>query len=103
MIGDNPRKLREYIDMIEILSENRDLKRQIKEAEKMLTQVDVTNLPSYELGMEAGELQGERLLLLLSMAKKSDPLAANKIDPPGTKRDSMFRVFVSVDNFHLPA
>jgi hypothetical protein len=44
--------------MIEILSENRNLKPYIREAERMLTQVDRTRLPSYELGMEQGLKDG---------------------------------------------
>ncbi len=38
--------------MLEILSENRELQATIKEAEKMLTQVDIEKLPSYQLGVE---------------------------------------------------
>jgi predicted transposase YdaD len=58
LVGDDSRRLREYIDMIEILSENRDLESNIKEAEKMLTQVDIERLPSYALGMERGMEKG---------------------------------------------
>jgi hypothetical protein len=58
LCGDNSKRLREYIDMIEVLSENRDLQPYIREAENMLTQVDVTRLPSYELGMEKGMEKG---------------------------------------------
>jgi flagellar biosynthesis/type III secretory pathway protein FliH len=58
LLGDNPKRLREYIDMLEILSDNRDLKSEIKEAENMLSQVRVERLPSYELGMERGIEQG---------------------------------------------
>ncbi len=58
LTGEDARSFREYIDMLEILSENRDLKENIKEAEKMLTQVDVEKLPSYELGMERGLERG---------------------------------------------
>jgi len=58
LCGDSEKRLREYIDMIEVLSENRDLKPYIREAERMLTQVDVTRLPSYELGMEKGMEKG---------------------------------------------
>ena len=54
LLGDDSRRLREYIDMIEVLSENRDLKSYVKEAESMLTQVNIEQLPSYELGMEKG-------------------------------------------------
>ncbi len=58
LLGHDGRRLREYIDMIEILSGNRGLEGLVKEAEKMLTQVDVTRLPSYEIGKEAGVEQG---------------------------------------------
>jgi hypothetical protein len=34
--------------VVEILSENRNLKPYIREAERMLTQVDITRLPSYD-------------------------------------------------------
>ena len=44
--------------MLEILSDNRDLKSFIKEAEIMLTHVEVERLPSYELGMEKGMVKG---------------------------------------------
>jgi predicted transposase YdaD len=58
LLKDNPRRLREYTDMLEILSDNRDLKAQIQEAEKMLTQVKRQDLPSYRIGLEDGILQG---------------------------------------------
>ncbi len=59
-LGDDPKRLREYLDMLLILSDNRDLKDVIKEAKQMLTQVDVEKLPSYELGMEKGMEKGLR-------------------------------------------
>jgi predicted transposase YdaD len=55
---EDSKSLRKYLDMLEILSDNRDLKTHIKEAEAMLTQVDVERLPSYELGMEKGMEKG---------------------------------------------
>jgi hypothetical protein len=58
LVGDDTKRLREYIDMIEILSENRNLKPYIREAERMLTQVDRTRLPSCDLGMEQGLKDG---------------------------------------------
>ncbi len=45
---------RDYMGMLEVLSENRHLQPQVKEAEKMLTQVKVENLPSFQIGLEAG-------------------------------------------------
>ena len=44
--------------MLEILSKNRDLKTQIKEAERMLTEIDIESLPSFSLGFERGEEKG---------------------------------------------
>ena len=66
--GQDSKAFRKYLDMLEVLSDNRDLKQHIKEAEAMLTQVDVERLPSYELGMERGiergMEQGEARILL---------------------------------------
>ena len=58
LLGDNTRRLRECIAMLHVLSVNRDLKKEIKEAEKMLTQIDMTRIPSYQLGMEKGLEKG---------------------------------------------
>ena len=58
LLGDNSKRLRECIDMLHILSVNRDLDSQIEEAEKMLTQIDMTRIPSYRIGMEKGRLEG---------------------------------------------
>jgi hypothetical protein len=58
--GEDTKAFREYLDMLKILSDNRDLKPYIKEAEAMLTHVEVERLPSSELGMEKGEREGKR-------------------------------------------
>jgi len=58
LTGDDTKAFRNYLDMLEILSDNRDLKPYIKEAEAMLTRVEVERLPSYELGMEKGLEKG---------------------------------------------
>jgi predicted transposase YdaD len=55
--GDDQR-FRRYFDMLEVLSGNRDLKDQVKEAEDMLKEIDRTQLPSYELGLEDGIEKG---------------------------------------------
>ncbi|MBT8419885.1 MAG: hypothetical protein KJO08_03390, partial [Gammaproteobacteria bacterium] len=52
LLGDNSKRFREYVEMLHVLSVNRDLGAQIREAEKMLTQIDITRLPHYQLGME---------------------------------------------------
>jgi hypothetical protein len=59
LTGSDDKRFREYMTMLEILSENRDLQAQVKEAEKMLTEIDIKRLPSYAIGFEAGEIAGE--------------------------------------------
>jgi hypothetical protein len=54
-LRDNPKRFREYIDMLEILSSGRELEQRIKEAQQMLTRIDRTTTPTYLLGLEAGE------------------------------------------------
>jgi hypothetical protein len=56
---DDEKGFRNYLTMLEILSDNRQLKQQIKEAETMLTNITLENLPSYELGEERGITIGE--------------------------------------------
>jgi len=57
----HPKKFREYMYMLEVLSENRYLKTVIKEVETVITNVKVEDLPSYELGMEKGMKKGEQI------------------------------------------
>ncbi len=47
-----------YTQMLETLSDNRNLKNIIKEVEAMLSAVRIEDLPSYELGMERGVDKG---------------------------------------------
>jgi len=56
--GDNESDYRRYLMMLEILADNRGFKEHIKEAEAMITQVQLENLPSYEIGLEKGVVQG---------------------------------------------
>ena len=58
LTGDDEKRFRRYFDMLEVLSTNRDLKNELKEAEKMLTEIDRTQMPSYELGLEKGIEKG---------------------------------------------
>jgi hypothetical protein len=55
LLGHNPKKLREYLRMIQVLSDNRNLKTEIEEAEKMLTEVRLENMPFYSTGVQKGE------------------------------------------------
>lgn len=55
--GANLPRLREYVDMLDILASNRDLNLNIREELKMLT-IDVEKLATYQLGMEKGMEKG---------------------------------------------
>jgi len=78
LTGENEAEFRNYFSMMEILSTNRDLEKLLKEEEKMLSQVKLSELPSYEIGMEAGMQQGmqqgEVTLLVRLIEKKFGPL-----------------------------
>jgi predicted transposase YdaD len=58
LMGDDESGFRNYFEMLETLAENRDLQPNIKEAEQMLTQVDVTKFASYSWGMRDGIAKG---------------------------------------------
>lgn len=58
-LGADERGFREHMTMLEILSKNRDLQAQVKEAEHMLTNIDIEHLPSFNIGFERGEEEGE--------------------------------------------
>ncbi|EIJ36002.1 hypothetical protein [Thiothrix nivea] len=58
LMGEDESGFRNYFEMLETLAENRDLQTNIEEAEKMLTEVDITKFASYKWGMKAGLTQG---------------------------------------------
>ena len=60
LMGDDESGFRNYFEMLETLAENRDLQPNIKEAEQMLTQVDVTKFASYGWGMRDGLERGRQ-------------------------------------------
>jgi len=93
LLGANERGFRDYMTMLEILSENRDLQTQVKEAEHMLTEIDIGRLPSFSISFERGEEKGEekglekgkaqimrRLLSQLSVAEVSELLGLTPED-----------------------
>ena len=55
---DDSSELGKYMLMLETLSENRDLKEKLKEAEEMLREIKFEDLPSYEIGFERGVERG---------------------------------------------
>ena len=55
--AEHPARLREYVEMLEILADNRDLGLDIYEELNMLN-VNVERLASYRIGMEKGEMMG---------------------------------------------
>jgi predicted transposase YdaD len=58
LTASNETVFRDYFLMLEVLSDNRDLKQILKEAEKMLSHIKYSDLPSYELGWEYGKQEG---------------------------------------------
>nr|VFK42417.1 MAG: Predicted transposase YdaD [Candidatus Kentron sp. TC] len=87
LLGDDLKRFREYVGMLHVLSGNRDLGEQIKETEKMLTQVDLERMPFYEAimergmergmekGMELGREEGEAALLMRLLNRRFGPLS----------------------------
>ena len=55
--ADHPARLQEYVEMLEILADNRDLDLDIYEEMNMLN-VNIEKLASYRIGMERGEVKG---------------------------------------------
>ncbi len=88
LTGDDEKRFRRYFDMLEVLSTNRDLKDQLKEAEDMLKEIDRTQLPSYELGLEDGIEKGHFEGRLTVARKLLDKLSDEDIaETTGLKLD----------------
>lgn len=79
--GENEKDFGDYFEMLEILSENRDLKKTLKESKKMITQVDVTKLASYEWGYEDAT---EKMEKIVQEKDEQLRLAAKKLLTMGT-------------------
>jgi len=60
LTAENENRYREYLRMLEILSTNRDLEKTVEEEEKMLSQVEYSKLPSYNIGHEKGLEEGRQ-------------------------------------------
>ncbi|EIJ43122.1 hypothetical protein BegalDRAFT_2268 [Beggiatoa alba B18LD] len=56
--ADNLSKFRDYLTMLEILSDNRNLQKLVKEEQEMLSTMKLSELPSYEIGIERGWQKG---------------------------------------------
>jgi len=80
LLSADERRFREYMTMLEILSENRNLKAQVQEAERMLTQVDMKRLPSFDLGYEAGEAQEKQAMVRQLLKRLDVAQVANLLD-----------------------
>nr|VFJ94071.1 MAG: protein of unknown function (DUF4351) [Candidatus Kentron sp. LFY] len=84
LLGNNPKRFREYVEMVHILSGNRDLEKQIQEADKMLTQIDVERFPTWQVvnkwlqgmeremerGIALGRGEGEAVFLMRQLRHK---------------------------------
>ncbi len=60
LLEDDPEQFREYLSMLDILVENRNLQQYIEKAREMLTQVVVEKTGLYQLGEKRGEIRGEK-------------------------------------------
>jgi len=58
LFKDDTKQFREYFMMLDILSDNRDLKLQVKKANEMLTQFNIEDLLFYQIAMERGMKNG---------------------------------------------
>ncbi len=58
LIKDDENRLGKYLLILETFSQNRDLCEKLKEAEKMLRNIEYEKLPSYEIGLEDGLEKG---------------------------------------------
>ncbi len=77
--GENLPRLREYVDMLDILASNRDLNLDIREELKMLT-IDVEKLATYQLGMEKGMEKGIERGLEKGAHDRDVAIAKNLLD-----------------------
>jgi hypothetical protein len=59
LTGNNESGFREYIRMLEILSINRSLEKVVEKEETMLSQVKYSQLPSFNIGLKQGLIEGE--------------------------------------------
>jgi predicted transposase/invertase (TIGR01784 family) len=55
---ENLGQFRDYFTMLEILSHNRNLQQIVKEEQEMLSTIKLSELPSYEIGLERGLQDG---------------------------------------------
>jgi predicted transposase/invertase (TIGR01784 family) len=58
LLKENESRLQDYLFMLNVLSENRDLQQCVKKAGEMLTEVNIENLPFYQLVLEKGWERG---------------------------------------------
>ncbi len=58
LLKDDTKKFNDYFMMLDILSDNRDLKLQVKKANDMLTQFNIEDLAFYQMAMERGMEKG---------------------------------------------
>ena len=58
LVGNDSHGLGHYMLMLETLSENRQLQQTLEEVEAMLRETSLKNLPSYNIGLKYGKLEG---------------------------------------------
>jgi hypothetical protein len=74
LTANNESGFREYLRMLEILSTNRDLEKAIEEEETMLSQVKYSQLPSFNIGLKQGLVEGEANVLYRQLTRRFGPI-----------------------------
>jgi hypothetical protein len=92
---DMPLRMLRYYSDIRLADENRNLKAQVQEAERMLTQVDMKRLPSFDLGYEAGEAEEKQAIVRQLLKRLDIAQVAHLLD---LSVDEVARVVADGDN-----
>lgn len=58
LFKDDSKQFQDYFMMLDLLSGNRDLQGQVKEANEMLTRIDIEKSAIYQIGLERGVVNG---------------------------------------------
>ncbi len=67
LLEDDPQQFRDYLSMVDVLAENRNLQPHIKKASEMITQITIEKSGLYQLGEQRGEKRGEKRGIINSL------------------------------------
>lgn len=77
LLGENQSRYRDYLLMLEILSSNRALQSIVQEEENMLSQTRLSDLPSFNIGMQQGRQEGRKVRWLFFCTCWNDAFRGN--------------------------